>query len=110
MEKIKFLVQGSAKEPYEIEFMKSGSNLTASCTCPAGTNGIYCKHRFNIMRGLEIGIVSQNKSDAEKIKTWLAGTAVERALIDVNEKEEHFAQAKQELTVARKKLAKAMRD
>jgi hypothetical protein len=110
MEIIKFLVQGSAKEPYEVEFMKKDNNLTASCTCPAGENGIYCKHRFNIMKGLDIGIVSQNKSDAAKIKTWIAGTDVEMALIDVNEKEKISERAKRELSEAKKRLSKAMRD
>lgn len=110
MDKIKFLVQGSAEEPYEVEFMKKDNSLSASCSCPAGENGIYCKHRFNIMRGLDIGIVSQNKSDAEKIETWLVGTDVEMALIDVAEKEKISERAKQELSAAKKKLAKAMRD
>jgi hypothetical protein len=62
------------------------------------------------MNGLTIGVVSQNKSDTEKIKAWFSGTDVEMALIDVTEKEEKFEKAKQSLAVAKKKLAKAMQD
>jgi len=62
------------------------------------------------MNGLAIGVVSQNKSDTEKIKTWLSGTKIEMALIDVADKEEKLERAKQSLAVAKKQLAKAMRD
>jgi uncharacterized Zn finger protein len=110
MEQMKFLVQGSAPEPYEVKFIKEGNNLSALCTCPAGVNGLYCKHRFNIMMGLDIGIVSQNKDDAKRIKTWLAGTDVEKALCDVAEKEEILERAKQSLSQAKKKLAQSLRD
>ena len=34
--KIKFLVQGSSDEPYEVIFSKEGGRFTASCTCTAG--------------------------------------------------------------------------
>jgi hypothetical protein len=110
MERIIFLVQGSAKEPYEVEFKKENNNLSAFCNCPAGVNRLYCKHRLNIMMGLDIGIVSQNKGDARRIKTWLVGTDVEKALNDVAEKEEIFERVKQELSVAKKRLAITLRD
>lgn len=62
------------------------------------------------MKGLGVGIVSHNKDDVEKVKAWLTGTSVEVALIDVAGKEEEFEQAKQALAVAKKQLAKAIRD
>lgn len=48
MEDICFLVQGSAEEPYKVTFKKNGSNLSAYCTCPAGENCQFCKHRFRM--------------------------------------------------------------
>jgi uncharacterized Zn finger protein len=48
MEEICFLVQGSAEEPYKVTFRKKGNNLSAYCTCPAGENGQYCKHRIEV--------------------------------------------------------------
>ena len=110
MEIIKFQVQGSAKEPYEVEFIKMDDKLSTSCTCAAGKKGTYCKHRLNIMNGLTIGAVSQNKGDIEKIRTWLSGTDIEKALIDVTSKEREFEKAKQSLVEAKKKLTRSMRD
>ena len=43
---IRFLIQGSQVEPYEVIFSKVGDNLTASCNCPAGEKGYHCKHRI----------------------------------------------------------------
>jgi uncharacterized Zn finger protein len=61
MEETYFIVQGSADEPYKVTFRRKGNNLSAYCTCPAGENGQYCKHRFRILAGCDDGIVSENK-------------------------------------------------
>ncbi|MCH8932341.1 MAG: SWIM zinc finger family protein [Nitrospinae bacterium] len=45
----KFKIKGSAQEPYEVVFDFKESNLTATCSCPAGSFGTYCKHRMKVM-------------------------------------------------------------
>jgi len=45
----KFLIQGSAQEPYEVSFGYKEGNLTATCSCPAGSFGTFCKHRMKVM-------------------------------------------------------------
>ena len=50
-ERMQFLVQGSSAEPYEVTFVQAGKELSASCTCQAGQNGLHCKHRLNILEG-----------------------------------------------------------
>ncbi len=110
MDKIKFLVQGSAEYPYEVIFIKRGSNLSAYCTCPAGENSQYCKHRFRILAGSNEGIVSDNKDEVMIVKAWLPGTDVEAALHEVVEKERVLEKAKKDLSAAKKKLARIMTD
>ena len=110
MEAIYFLVQGSAVEPYKVTFQKNGNNLSAYCTCPAGENGQYCKHRFRILEGSDERIVSDNKNETALVKSWLAGTDVETALMEVAEREMALEKAKKELSTAKKKLARAMND
>lgn len=106
----RFLVQGSASEPYEVVFRRDGSNLSAYCTCPAGTNGMYCKHRFAILKGLAKGVVSENASEVAEVAAWLPGTDVEAAMADVEALEAEANQIKNALSKAKKNLAKAMRD
>jgi hypothetical protein len=84
--------------------------LSAYCTCPAGDNGQYCKHRFNILGGITDGIVSGNEISVVEVTSWLTGTDVEAALNDVMDAEEQFEIAKLKLSSAKKQLAKAFRD
>jgi len=110
MKELIFLVQGSSKEPYKVTFRKNDTNLSAYCTCPAGDNGQYCKHRFKIIGGLFEGIVSGNEADVPVVASWVSGTDVEVALNKVKDAEEKFESAKLSLSQAKKRLAIAFRD
>jgi hypothetical protein len=111
MLEISFAVQGSAAVPYKVVFAKrSGNNLSAYCSCPAGDNGQYCKHRFNILDGQTKGIVSDNLNDVMVVQSWLTGTDVEKALSKMRELEAEAEKIKKALSAAKKEVAKAMRD
>jgi uncharacterized Zn finger protein len=107
--KIEFLVQGSAIEPYKVTFQKTEQHLSASCTCPAGINGQYCKHRFSILRGEIEGIVSNNLTEVKTIVDLLAGTDIEDALIEMKQAEIDAERAKKILAATKKKVAAFMR-
>ncbi len=111
MQEIRFKVQGSASEPYEVVFVKrSEKNLSAYCSCPAGENGQYCKHRFNILAGITKGIVSRNEADVKTVQSWLPGTDVEAAIAKMRELEKEAERIKKALSSAKKGIAKSMRD
>lgn len=109
METVIFLVQGSAAEPYKVTFKIDGSNLSAYCSCPAGENGMYCKHRFGILSGEADGIVSGNEKDVSMIESWLPGSDVEKAMREVALAEHRLEEAKKAVTSAKKILAAAFR-
>ena len=111
MEQVRFEVQGSAAEPYHVVFTRhSETNLSARCSCPAGVNGQYCKHRFNILEGSLEGISSGNDGDVKIVQGWLPGTDVEAAMLKVGELEMQAERIKKQLAAAKKEVAKAMRD
>lgn len=110
MNKLTFLVQGSANAPYKVTFKKTDNNLSAFCNCPAGDNGQYCKHRFSILNGFTDGIVSGNEAEVQIVSSWLPGTDVETAIKTVMDAEVKYELAKRELSEAKKHLAKAFRD
>jgi uncharacterized Zn finger protein len=111
MEEIVFEVQGSAPEPYQVIFVRrSQTNLSAYCSCPAGENGQYCKHRFAILDGIQEGIVSSNAPDVKTVQSWLPGTDVEKALLKMRNLAEEAAKIKRALSSAKEDLTKAMRD
>lgn len=111
MSTIQFEVQGSAIDPYIVTFHKrSDTNLSAYCTCRAGENGMYCKHRFSILEGNLNAIVSTNTHDVQTVANWLTGSDVEAEINKMRVLEAKAAMIKKELSNAKKKVAKAMRD
>ena len=107
---VEFQVQGSARAPYTVAFIKNGDKLSAYCTCPDGRAGHYCKHRFAILSGVEHGIVSRNANDIAKVSAWFRGTPVEAALHEIHEAARAVEAASTRLSLAKKTLADAMRD
>ena len=110
MEEINFLIQGSAPEPYEVTFLWDGSKLNALCTCPAGQNGQYCKHRIGILENTPSDIVSDNSESITQVLSWLEGTALESALSEYRQADEAFSDGKKPSSAAKKRLARAMRE
>lgn len=109
MEEVIFRVKGSSPEPYKVTFTKIKNNINAFCTCPAGQNGQYCKHRFAIMAGDNNAVVSPNKEKVMVVKSWLPGSDLEEALMELAEAEHEHDKAKKRLTAAKKSIARAMR-
>ena len=110
MAQLEFLVKGSAKDPYEVIFIKDGENLTAICTCPAGTYGNVCKHRVSIIDGDATSVVSDNIADVEKIVAWVVGTDVEAALKKMRDAEAAGSGATDAVKEAKASLARAFND
>ena len=110
MNKVQFLIQGSAVTPYVVTVIKNGDNLTATCTCPAGSFKQHCKHRIAILHGKNQGIVSNNYDDLKIVKDWIIGTDVENALNDYEIAEREFEIAKTKLSQCKKRLSNALMD
>jgi uncharacterized Zn finger protein len=110
MERIDFLVTGSSPEPYQVTFTKKGDNISMYCSCPAGENGQCCKHRFAILAGSLGNVVSSNEEDIALVSSWLPGSDIETAWVEVKRLEHEAEQIKSQLSQAKKVLAKAMRD
>ena len=110
MERIDFLVKGSSPQPYQVTFTKKGANVSAYCTCPAGENGQCCKHRFGILAGSDANLIDPNPVDVARVSSWLPGSDIETAWVEVKQLEHEAEQIKFQLSKAKKALAKAMRD
>ncbi len=108
MQELIFHVKGSAREPYEVIFIKDGDSLTAICNCPAGAHGNACKHRLGIREGKPSGIVSDNVDQVPTIGEWLKGTDVEETLSALRTLEKDADATKADVSAAKRKLARAM--
>jgi hypothetical protein len=103
-----FLVQGSDDEPYEVTFARTAHGFTAVCTCRAGQSRQSCKHRLRILGGSAADVVSPNADDVHAVSSWLADSAVARALAAVEAAEEALELAKRHVSAAKQGLARAL--
>jgi hypothetical protein len=108
MERLEFLIEGSQGDEYFVVFEVNGGNANAFCTCQAGSNGLYCKHRFGIMDGDVSCLLSDNTADVVRLKGLMKGSDLENAYNRVLEAEAIHTTAKRNLDAAKKALAKAM--
>jgi hypothetical protein len=109
MEVVKFIVLGSTGDSYEVRFEKGGEGrVHAFCTCEAGQNGIYCKHRFGIIDGQYDRIASGNVNDLVVVKEMMKGSDLQEKYEAVLQAEDAHALTKRLLAASKKELARAM--
>jgi DNA polymerase-3 subunit epsilon len=72
-----FAVKGSTGNIYEITARKITDKLRVSCTCQAGRNKNWCKHRTVLLNGDISRLLSDNASDIKKLAKWAVGIEVE---------------------------------
>ncbi|WP_295430706.1 SWIM zinc finger family protein [uncultured Thiodictyon sp.] len=106
--RVSFLVAGSAEEPYEVIFRNENGKVNVFCTCPAGENGLHCKHRLAIIEGSASAVVSANLDELEVVRTWLNGSDLEMACSEFRDAEKSFEEAKARFAKVKKKLGKVM--
>ena len=111
MNELQFEVQGSAAEPYEVVIKRRDEqNLSAYCSCPAGQNGMHCKHRIGILIGKPKGVVGDRADDLKTIETWVDGSDIASSLFELNAAEAELESLKSKVKKLKKTLAKAMLD
>lgn len=106
---IQFLVQGSSDDPYRVTFEVRDGQLKGYCTCPAGDNGQFCKHRINLLYGVVDNVLDLDEQKMALLHSWIPGSEVETALQEIIEAEKEVARANKVLKEAKKNLSKVLR-
>ena len=109
MDSVKFAVQGSALDPYEVTIFKDDSKIRGACNCAAGARLQSCKHVIRILKGMPDDIVS-GVDFVTIVADWLAGSALENILQDVDHAEQQLEIVKAALSVAKRNLAKELNE
>ena len=109
MEQYKFLVKGNNGN-YEIIFTINNDQLLSTCTCQAGKHGVFCKHRFALLKGDTTNILSGNETQITRIMDLLKGTKLEKALIQLEVAQNNYDLAYKQLTSAKKILSRTMNE
>ncbi len=102
MKEISYQVQGSAAQPYNITISLSGTNLKCICDCPAGSMGTHCKHWMSVFEGKKQKYIGLDDSQISEIKSWLPGSDLEEAWIELEEIKKQEAEIKKEIAAKKK--------
>ena len=73
---LSFTVRGSTGNTYFVNAQKVGPEVRISCTCQAGQNGLWCKHRTALLDGVVSDLLSNNVSDVVSLSRMAAGLVV----------------------------------
>ena len=107
-ETIVFAVQGSSPEPYRVTFERKHSEVRAFCTCTAGENGLYCKHRMHLLQGVVDQMAAGDLGNLSVLADWLHDSSLGFAVQQLDAVELALEQAKRRVSNARKALSSAM--
>ncbi|MBF0283459.1 MAG: hypothetical protein HQL51_03275 [Magnetococcales bacterium] len=110
MKELKFQVKTATFDVQKVLFRKAGNNLTALCSCAAGTKNQLCKHRLAILLGDDSAIVSDNVQDAATVRSWLIGSDVQQALHEMADAARALENAQEAYNSAKIHLLKTMLD
>jgi DNA polymerase-3 subunit epsilon len=101
---LRFMFEGSNDNTYEIIASRVGNHFEMTCTCQAGQNELWCKHRSALMKGRLDKLISENASDVEKLPELAAGTEFEQTFRTVFELEQQVLELEQQKSVVEARL------
>jgi DNA polymerase-3 subunit epsilon len=73
-----FVVRGSTGNEYYVSARLAKGQLRMTCTCQAGQNGVWCRHRTALLHGESADLLSRNESDLQKLAGLAARFGVEK--------------------------------
>ncbi len=105
--KLVYFVDGSRGDEYVVTITRSGSVVNALCTCAAGQNGSFCRHRVGILTG-DMGGVIPHDDNKDDLATLLQGSALADALARYQDAEAAVDAAQAEFAKVKKALSRVM--
>ncbi len=108
MKELIFRVQTSNEHPhYVVTVCKAEKNLTVHCTCENGGPHTLCKHRLSILAGKAKWVISENVTDVEQVRSWVAWTDVGQAINKVTQAQKKIKEAEKDRDKALERLKAA---
>lgn len=101
-----FAVMGSQGDEYRVAFEVREGGATATCTCPAGGNRVWCKHRTSLLGGDVSRLMGGEQADLAALRDALRGTDLETAHARTLQAEAAVVAAKRDLEAAKRALAR----
>jgi SWIM zinc finger len=84
-------VYGSEGDIYRISFVKGDSGIKVHCTCKAGTNGQFCRHRLALLAGDRSALVDAGATAAlDEALAWPEFVSIMGEIVKLQEVQEQI--------------------
>ncbi|MBS9781602.1 MAG: SWIM zinc finger family protein [Gammaproteobacteria bacterium] len=77
MNQITFYVKDGDNEPYKVTFSKKSNIVEVSCSCPAASYGLHCKHRLNLLMGSKKDIIDGDLEYIAEFVDWISNLEIQ---------------------------------
>ena len=86
MKTAEFNVKGSEGDLYQIAFVQAPQGLIVSCTCKAGQNGMFCRHRLQLLAGDFSELQDKTKvQELNEVLNWEEFNPIKQNIVELNE-------------------------
>jgi hypothetical protein len=96
---------------YNVIFSNDGGRVTVSCKCPAGINGKFCKHKWELMNGNPSMLFDRaDQPSLDVIAGWMETTGIKGLYRRVSELEQQLETIKQQIQKEKKNVERKCRE
>lgn len=79
-------VLGSEGDVYRVSFARGDSGIKVFCTCKAGLNGQFCRHRLALLAGDRSGMVDPSASQPlDEALSWPEFVSIKAEIVKLQE-------------------------
>ncbi len=110
---LQFSIMGEDDETYVVSIERNEvdlGNLTALCSCDSAQLGDLCHHRFAVLEGDTLNLVSENIDDVVTLRQWIKGSDIEVAMQNLSKAKTEMKLAHEKVEQCRRMLVKRMLD
>jgi uncharacterized Zn finger protein len=103
-----FVRSSSSEEVYSVKAYRTKNGVRFSCSCPAGENGIHCKHRTSLVMGDVTHLLEYAEADVAALHALLNDSKIPETVAEILRLEKIADAAKRDLSSAKKRLDEIM--
>ncbi|GJL91819.1 SWIM zinc finger family protein [Hyphococcus sp.] len=110
---LQFSIMGEDDETYIVSIERDAvdlGNLTALCSCDSAQLGDLCHHRFAVLEGETMNLVSESVDDVVTLRQWIKGSDIEVAMQNLSKAKTEMKLAHEKVEQCRRMLVKRMLD
>jgi hypothetical protein len=102
------VVSSRSGETYHLKAQRAPGGVRFTCTCAAGENGSYCRHRLDLLAGVVGELRSGSAADVQALAVWAQGTALEQSIAEMAALEKAQADLKRRLSAVKKAIGRLL--